>query len=315
MSDQRTVAHPTAASDAERYAGKTGVARKGSLRTYLAVVVALAFWSAAFPGIRAALTGLGPGQVALARFATASIALLLAAGKTRMPLPQARDLPVIAVAGVVGITLYHIALNYGERTVPSASAALLVSTSPVFTALLSATVLRERLSPWAWGGIAISIAGVAVISSGHAERVSLDPNALLVLAAAFAVSVYMTISKRPLERYPGLAFTAYAVWAGTIPLLIFAPGLIEQLPGAGPRALGAALFLGVFPGAVSYVLWSYALARLPATTLSSFLNLQPFNAAIIAWLWLGEVPSVRTVLGGLLALGGVVLVQVKGARA
>lgn len=314
MTDTRSVHRSAVISRAAALAGASGDAAGPSFVTYSAVAIALLFWAAAFPGIRAALTGLGPGQVALVRFLTASVVLMVAAVRMRMPLPRVRDLPLIAAAGLVGITLYHVALNFGERTVPSAVAALLVSLSPVFTALLSAAVLGERLSLRQLSGIALSIAGVAVIASARADRLALGPNALLVLAAALAVSVYMTISKRPLARYSSLAFTAYAVWAGTVPLLVFAPGLIAQIPWAGPRAIGAAVFLGVFPGAVSYVLWSYALARMPASTLSSFLNLQPVNAALIAWLWLGEVPSLRIVIGGLVALAGVILVQVRNAQ-
>lgn len=281
-------------------------------RTYLMIGVALLLWAAAFPGIRAGLEGYGPGELALFRFGTASLVLAVYALVTRMRLPDARDLPVIIMAGLLGISFYHVALNFGEQTVPSAAAALIISSSPVFTAMLSSRFLGERLSWMGWAGVLLSFAGVAVISLGHGEDVSFDPNAVLILLAAVATALYMTISKRPLGRYSGLEFTSYAIWAGTVPLLFFAPGLVEQIPAAPLSATLAAIFLGVFPGAMSYVLWSFALAKMPTTALAVFLNFQPVNAAIIAWFWLGEVPSALTFIGGVIAVAGVALVQTRG---
>lgn len=283
-------------------------------KTYLQIAIALLLWAAAFAGIRAGLASYGPGEVALLRFGTASVALGLYALVTRMRFPALADLPVITLAGFVGISLYHTTLNFGEQTVPSAAAALIISASPVFTALLSTRFLGERLTPLGWMGIAASFAGVTLISFGQGESVGFDPNAVLILIAAIATSVYMTVSKRPLKRYTGLEFTTYCIWAGTLPLFVFAPGLARQFPDASMSATWAVVFLGVFPGAISYVLWSQALAKMPASSLAVFLNFQPVNAAIIAWFWLREVPSALTFVGGAIAIAGVLLVQAKGQR-
>ena len=74
------------------------------------------------------------------------------------------------------------------------------------------------------------------------------------------------------------------------------------------------IYLGIFPAAIAYVLWNYALSRMPASLLSSFLYLSPVIASFIAWVWLGEVPALLTILGGTLAILGVLLVQTKGHR-
>jgi len=286
--------------------------RRTEPSTWAALVIALLLWASAFAGIRAGLRSYGPGEVALLRFGTASVALLLYAIVTRMPLPRRRDLPRIAAAGFLGITVYHVALNIGEVTVPAGPAALIIATVPIFTALLSRFVLDEHITAWGWAGIAVSFAGVALITFGSGEEFGLETGALLVLAAAVAAAVYMVVAKPVLARYDSVAFTAYMIWIGTAPMLVFAPGLVAQMPSAAPGDTWAVVFLGVFPGAVAYVLWSQALARMPASRLAPFLNFQPVNAAIIAWLWVGEVPTTLAVVGGAISLAGVAIVNARG---
>jgi len=283
-------------------------------RVWVAIVVALLLWASAFAGIRAGLRDYGPGQVALLRFGTASVVLALWAAVTRMRMPDRKDLPVIALAGIFGITIYHVALNFGEMTVTAGAAALLISTSPIFTAMFSAAFLKEHITAWGWGGIAISFAGVALITLGEGGGMTLEFGALIILLAALSTSAYMIVGKRPLKRYSALEFTTYIIWAGTIPLLVFTPGLIEQYPAAAPSSTWAIVFLGVFPGAISYVLWSYALARMPASVLATFLYAQPVNATIIAWIWLGELPSSLAIVGGVISLAGVVVVNSRGVE-
>lgn len=282
-------------------------------RVWLAIAGALLFWAAAFAGIRAGLKGYGPGELALLRFATASATLGVIALITRMRPPDRGDLPLIALAGFVGITIYHVALNFGEQSVEAGAAAVLISTSPVFTAILSTWFLHEHLTGWGWLGVFVAFAGAVVIAFGQGQGVSFNADALLVLLAAISTSVYFILCKPPLRRYTALEFTSYTIWAGTIPMLVFAPGLVSQIPHAPPSSTLAALFLGVFPGALAYVMWAYALSRMRASTLTMFLYFQPVNAAIIAWIWLGEVPAWLTVIGGSISIAGVVLVSTRGA--
>jgi drug/metabolite transporter (DMT)-like permease len=290
--------------------------------TWAAIATTLLLWASAFAGIKAGMRltpsgipgpdGYGPGQVALLRFGTASLVLAAYALITRMRLPSREDLPRILVAGLLGITGYHLALNFGEVRVAAGAASLLIAAGPVFTAILSFVFLRERLTLVGWLGIAVAFAGVAVISLGQSGGLHFEPAAMLVLLAALSTSGYFIVSKRMLSGYSALQVTSFTIWAGTLPMLVFVPGLVRQMPHAAPQATWAIVYLGVFPAAIAYVLWNYALSRMPASLLTTFLYLSPVLAMFIAWLWIGELPALLTIVGGAVAIVGVIVVQTKG---
>ncbi|QBD76217.1 DMT family transporter [Ktedonosporobacter rubrisoli] len=284
------------------------------LRGSGAAILTVILWASAFPGIRAALPHYSPFHVALLRYVTASIVLAIYALFTRMSLPAWRDLPRFALLGLLGIAFYNVALNGGEVRVPAAEASFLVASAPALMAVEAMFLLKERMRLWGWLGIAISCAGIAFITLSSTTSFQVDLWAVLVLSAAFAQSLYSIWQKALLSRYSAFECTAYAIWSGTIFLLIFSPGLLSEVRLAPFSATGAAIYLGIFPGALGYVSWAYALSRLSGSTAGSFLYLVPLVAVGLAWLWLGEIPAWLVLWGGLLVLAGVILVNTAKQR-
>jgi len=284
--------------------------RKQELMTVTAVAVTLVCWASAFAGIRAGLQGYGPGELALLRFVTASAVLAALAWRRGMRLPALKDAPGIALSGFLGITVYHVALNYGEMTVTAGAASLLIASVPVFTALLAILILGERLPLRGWAGIALSFSGIALIALGEGGGVRFEPGSGLILLAAVGSSLYFIIQKPYLKRYGALQMTAFAIWTGTLFMLVWIPDMARQLIHAPLKATAAVVYLGVFPAALAYLTWTYALARQPASRLMTFLYLNPALAIFIAWIWLGEIPNILVLIGGAVSVGGVVLVNI-----
>ena len=282
---------------------------------FVALFVLAVLWGSAFPAIKLGLDGFSVPHLTLLRHLVASaclvpVLLLL----RRRPLPALRDVPVFFLMGFLGIFVYHVALNLGELRVSAGATSLIIASAPGITALLAWAFRGERLPALGWVGSATSFLGVALIVLGDSRDIGLDPYAFFVLISAIATSFYFILQKPMFDRYRAVEVTAYATWAGTVPMLLFLPGFGSAVASVEPSALFASLYLGVFPSAVAYTLFAFALSKAPVTLVTAYLYSVPVFSLFFSWLVLGEVPTLLTVAGGVVAIGGIAVVNVAKQR-
>ncbi|MCW2528455.1 MAG: protein of unknown function transrane [Pseudonocardiales bacterium] len=270
-----------------------------------ALAVTVVLWASAFPAIRVAVTEVGPVGLSVARLLIASVGLLILAPFVGVRRPDVRDLPLIAVCGLSGMTVYQLLLNLGERSVPAGTASLLIASAPIYSLLLAVLFLGEHPTRRRVIGSAIAFTGCAVIALSHGG-LRIQTAALIVLAAALAQGIYHAAHKPLLARYSGFEVTSYAMWSGTIFILPWSGSLITTLPHLHAEVIASAIFLGIGPSAIGFLTWAYAMARVDVTAAAAALYLVPAVAILIAYIWLGELPTTFAILGGIVALSGVI---------
>jgi drug/metabolite transporter (DMT)-like permease len=278
-----------------------------SPKVVLAGLGVVVLWASAFPAIRVAAPELGVAGLSIARLAIAAVALLVLAPILKVRLPAKRDLPLILACAFFGMAAYQVLLNWGELFVPAGTASIIVAAAPLVSVAIAAGAFGEKLTWIKIVGSAIAIAGVAMVSLAR-SGFSASSAVWIVVAAMVVQGVYHPLTKPLLRTYSGLEVATYGMVFGTIMVLPSVPWAWHSLITASTAAWLAAAWLGLLPSALGFVLWGYAVARLPVATSTSLLYLVPPVAVLIAFVWLGELPFVTELLGGLVVLLGVIAV-------
>jgi drug/metabolite transporter (DMT)-like permease len=277
----------------------------------LALAVTVIGWASAFPAIRAGLTAFGPLELGSLRFAIAAVPCAVLLAIMRPARPSGREFVRLALRGLVCVSVYTVSLNIGEQTVSSGAASFIVNVSPILTAIWAMMLLGEKFGKVAWLGTALSFAGVTLVAISDSDSFKFDSGVLFILAAALCTSVDAVIQKPLFKRHNGLSV---ACWSMIFAALFLTPGLpsaFQQFAQAGGEARFAALYLGTVPSFVAYCGWSVTVSRFPAARAANFLYCIPPTATVMGFLWLGELPALLGIAGGVLALIGVAVVNLR----
>jgi drug/metabolite transporter (DMT)-like permease len=273
--------------------------------------VTLALWASAFVAIRHLGQDFSAGALSLGRLAVGAIALGVVALSRGVPRPGRRDCLALVAIGVLWFGVYNASLNQGERHVDAGTAAMLIQISPVLIALLATLFLGEHFTGWLGLGLALAFAGVVLIGlsqpGGHNDLVGVA----LCLVAALVYSISLVLQKPLVSRLSAVHVTWLACTIGAIACLPFAGQLVHDTAHASTSDVWWVVYLGLFPTAIAFTTYAFALRHMTASSLGITTYLVPPLTIFLGWAFLGEVPPTMAYAGGALALVGVAVARRK----
>ncbi|MFF1452503.1 DMT family transporter [Streptomyces sp. NPDC058274] len=281
-------------------------ARRAELLATGAATVTVVLWASAFVSIRSAGAAYSPGALALGRLLAGALALGVLCLVRGEGLPPRAAWRGIAISGLLWFGFYMVALNWGEQQVDAGTAALVVNTGPILVALLGSRLLGDAMPPRLLAGMAVSFAGAVAVGlsmSGGGGSSLLGVALCLLAAVGYACGV---VAQKPaLGSASPLQVTTFGCLVGAVACLPFAGQLVGDAAHAPASATLNMLYLGVFPTALAFTTWAYALARTTASRMGATTYAVPALVVLMSWLFLEEIPGLLTLGGGLLCLAGV----------
>jgi drug/metabolite transporter (DMT)-like permease len=301
-------------------AEETGPTRT-PVRTDLMLLLMVGIWAVNYSAVKVALAELPPLALNAVRFPLASVAVwAVLRAQGQVPLPRRADGAAVVALGVLGNVVYQLLFIFGIDRTRAGNASLLFAGTPILTALIAAAAFREHLPRRVWAGVLASVAGMALVIVGSGEALGMGSETLagdlILLGASVAWAAYSVGSQPLIGRYGPVAVTAWTLWAGTPVLLVLGlpPLLAHDLAGLGALVWGSVLFSGVLGIGIAYLIWYHGVRHIGSTRTATYSNLVPVLAVLVAWGWLGEVPTVWQVAGAAVIIGGVTLARNDGRK-
>ena len=280
--------------------------------TISAIIVALV-WGLSFVAARMVLTTLSPILLATIRFIIASLIfspIIIREIKKGNTLNY-RDILELGLLGILSISIYFWLQYTGVKYVGAGiSAILVVGLIPLFTGIASTYVLREHFSLQKVLGVAIGLIGLAFITLPGLFVDDVDVffyigvGCLLLNAVIWAL--YSTLSRRIMKRIQSpVMVTAYVTILGTLALVVMSVSsdwnTIQLLQ---PNQWLSILYLSIICSCGGYFLWNYALSGMEAVKAAVWLYIEPVVAFIGELVIFSIIPSLTTLIGGILIIGG-----------
>lgn len=281
---------------------------------YFAISFVMLLWGLSFLSIKVTVAVLNPMSLALMRFALASVILF---GLLKMKEPntrlQKKDIPLMALSGIIGITVYFYFENNGVKLTTASTASIIIGAIPMLTALADYFFCGNKLTLPKIAGVVLSFIGVylIVMESGTFNLSSkYFTGNLMMFGAALAWVAYSLLTRPIGKKYSGLAITTYQTLFGTAAVLPFALFDNNNWYGVNIAVLANIAFLGIFCSALGYFFYVYAMAELGVDISTLFINLIPVVTVVSSYFILGEKITTAQLTGGGIIIAAVYLADI-----
>jgi drug/metabolite transporter (DMT)-like permease len=294
--------------------GYANSAQPGVWLTDLSLVFVAFVWGVNFSIVKFGTTLVDPLAYNGVRIALAAVVLVIIVAAGRGALPSRSTTLALLGLGVVGNGIYQFLFVEGVAHTRASDAALVIAASPAFIAMIGRARGVERISRRGSFGIALSILGIALVVFGTSNRAdgraSLYGDAL-VLAGSLAWAIYTVCLKPYTHRVPGMQLSAITMVGGAIALLLVASPAIVHAPWMSMPLVGWAsvFFSGMLALVVAYYFWYRAVRIIGPTRTAMYSNLQPLFAVGMAWVMLGEQPTIWQGVGAVTIMTGLLLTR------
>jgi len=279
--------------------------------------IAAGLFGASVVATRVAVQEIPPLNLAVLRFGQGGLILFLCIliGARDLLKVKWHDLPFFVLLGAILFAIFPVTFNISLRFTEASRGALMLATMPIWSACIARVARKERLILRQVAGILLTFAGVGIVLAERGLRwqgnlVALGGDGLMLLTALCG-AIYGVLAQRMLSRYSALTVTMYAMLFGTF--LLFPAALLEGIPQAFDRIDGKIavliLFLGIFGGALGFLLWTFALTRLTPTQVAVYVNVNPMVAIILGAVLLSEKLTGVFIAGFVAVIAGVLFVN------
>jgi drug/metabolite transporter (DMT)-like permease len=272
------------------------------------LLITVLAWGISFLSIKISLTVFPPVSLAFYRFLIAgAIQFLLIKILGINEKIDKKDLPLLIVAGLTGITIYYILENNGLMRISANDASIIVAMLPVFAAIIEKLILKKKMNFIVISGIILSIIGVFLVIGAKLEGGSLI-GYLLMFLSAISFAIYIVVTKPLFQKYSDITIAFYQSIIGCIgfiPLLFFEEVKWELMD---LNILINFLFLAIICSAIANYIYLYALNNTSVSVASIFLNLIPVVTFISSFIIYDEKLSGIQLFGALIVIASVTMV-------
>jgi drug/metabolite transporter (DMT)-like permease len=273
------------------------------------------FWGGTFIAGRALSDHVAPFSAAFLRFVIASIPLLILTYRMegRFPPIQKEKLFYLLLLGLTGVFSYNVFFFKGLRLIHAGRASLIIANNPIFIAMASSILFKEKLNAVKIVGILVSVTGaILAISRGNLQGVlteSLGLGDLFIFLAVLSWVSYSLIGKRVMRDVSAIEAVTYASVSGAIMLFpaALAEGMTADIFNYTLSNWFSLFYLGVFGTVLGFVWYYEGIKKLGPSKASLFINFVPISAIVLAFLFLDEPITLSLLAGAAMVSLGVYL--------